>query len=82
MTRAKARLFLSWRQRRMIFGQPSGGAKTVDADRSRFLDDIPPSIVRTIDKTMKGGGGTGYGGKGAEFGGGGGSERGRTEGSQ
>lgn len=84
MTRAKARLFLSWRKRRMVFGQSwgkdKGGATTVDSDRSRFLDDIPRNIVRTIDKTTSGGGGSGvhearnrntHGGGGGGRGGGG-----------
>lgn len=57
----------------MIFGQSSGskdkgGAKTVDADRSRFVDDIPANIVRTIDKTSQEGGGAGYGGRGGKYG--------------
>lgn len=80
MTRAKARLFLTWRKRRMVFGQQSwgkdksgGGAQTVDSDRSRFLDDIPATIVRTIDKTA-GGGGSGV--QGARNGAYGGSGRG------
>eukprot|EP00752_Nemacystus_decipiens_P014939 g13298.t1 len=60
MTRAKARLFLSWRKRRMVFGQSLGkdkrGAQTVDSERSRFLDDIPANIVSIIDKTALGNG--------------------------
>ncbi|CAN0070135.1 unnamed protein product, partial [Ectocarpus fasciculatus] len=79
MTRAKARLFLSWRKQRMVFGQSWGkrdktGAQIMDADRSRFLDDIPRNIVRTIDKTTGGGGirpgGAGAGNRRGAYGGG------------
>lgn len=79
MTRAKARLFLTWRKKRMVFGQTWGkrdktGAQIMDADRSRFLDDIPRNIVRTIDKTGGGsvGAGAGAGSRRGAYGGGGG----------
>lgn len=60
MTRANTRLFLSWRRGRATCGESRGqrGTTTVDdttttGKRSRFVDDIPRSIVRTIDKTTR-----------------------------
>lgn len=70
----------------MVFGQSWGkmdktGAQIMDADRSRFIDDIPRNIVRTIDKTGGGGGGVGPGaGAGSRRGAYGGG--GRSPGSQ
>lgn len=48
MTRAKARLFLSWREERLIF--TSAGARREQSEPSAFLADIPKDIVRSIDK--------------------------------
>jgi DNA helicase II / ATP-dependent DNA helicase PcrA len=44
MTRAKKHLFLSWRRRKLLFraGQKAGFA---DSKPSRFLEDIPSSLV-------------------------------------
>lgn len=43
---------MSWREERMVF--TSKGARRQRSHRSHFLDDIPPGIVRSIDKTTPG----------------------------
>lgn len=77
MTRAKARLFLECRKKGMVFeyswgGEDEGGAGMLECDCSRFIDDIPRTIVRAIDKTASGGSGSGVtGAKNSAYGGGG-----------
>lgn len=70
MTRAKIRLFLSWRKTRIRHTQSWGennerGSKdeitVVDSHPCRFLGDIPGGIVRTIDATAARGIGPGIG---------------------
>ncbi|CAM9996856.1 unnamed protein product, partial [Choristocarpus tenellus] len=46
MTRAKARLFLTWRKERLLFG--SKGAWTEESDPSPFLGDLPKGVVKFI----------------------------------
>ena len=48
MTRAKARLFLSCRDERVEIA--SSGFRRVGSSPSRFIGDIPKTIIRTIDR--------------------------------
>lgn len=52
MTRAKARLLMSWREECLYF--TPNGARCKRSDPSPFLADIPKDIIRTIDKTTPG----------------------------
>lgn len=51
MTRSKQRLFLSWREQRTVFYRGQAGKHREKCYPSPFLADVPPDIVRSIDKT-------------------------------
>ncbi|CAM9811412.1 unnamed protein product, partial [Discosporangium mesarthrocarpum] len=55
MTRAKQRLFLTWRMERIIFGwratssSEKKGASFIKSNPSPFLKDLPKALVRHVN---------------------------------